>query len=201
MENQWKVAGTYFEACNCKSACPCPFLGAPTEGNCTALVAWHIDQGKFDEVMLDDLNAVLSAYSPGSMLEGNWKVALYLDERANVQQRDALEKIFSGQAGGYPSALAPLIGEVMGIKSVPIEFKAEGRQRSLRIPGIAAADIMAINGQGGHEITISNPAFTPVPGQAMVAAKSAQASYDDFGIKLDVTNRNGFYSPFVYQAD
>jgi len=35
------------------------------------------------------------------MLEGKWKVALYVDERANQDQQNALIQIFSGQAGGH----------------------------------------------------------------------------------------------------
>jgi hypothetical protein len=30
-----------------------------------------------------------------------WKVALYLDEKANKEQADALGKIFSGQVGAF----------------------------------------------------------------------------------------------------
>jgi hypothetical protein len=52
----WQLKGTYFESCNCEVVCPCNFLGSPTEGECTALVAWHIDQGADGGVSLDDLN-------------------------------------------------------------------------------------------------------------------------------------------------
>jgi hypothetical protein len=35
------------------------------------------------------------------MLTGSkWKIALYLDEKANNDQREALTKIFTGQVGG-----------------------------------------------------------------------------------------------------
>ena len=47
------------------------------------------------------------------MLEVKWKVALYVDERANQDQRDALTQIFSGQASGHLASVAPLIGEVL----------------------------------------------------------------------------------------
>ena len=75
MPTSGKNAGSYFEACNCDLACPCVFLSPPTSGNCTVLLAWHIDQGRFGEVNLDGLNAVLAAHSPGPMLEVKWKVA------------------------------------------------------------------------------------------------------------------------------
>jgi hypothetical protein len=68
----------------------------------TLLVAWHIDQGRFGQIDLDGLNAVLAVYAPtGHMLEVKWKVALYVDERANQDQQNALTQIFSGQAGGH----------------------------------------------------------------------------------------------------
>lgn len=201
MDTQWNVNGTYFEACTCDSPCPCPFLGAPTEGSCTALVAWHVDDGMYGETRLDGLNAVLAAYSPGTMLDGNWKVALYVDERADEQQADAMQKIFSGAAGGLPGALQPLISEVLGVRKVPIDYRAEGRKRSLNIPGIAAVDIEALAGQGGREITIGNPAFAPVQGVELVAGKSESARFQDHGIGFDVSDKNGFYAPFSYQPD
>jgi hypothetical protein len=141
MNEQWKVTGSYFETCNCEAACPCVFTSPPTDGACTVLLAWHIERGNFAGVALDDFNVVLAAYSPGHMLQGNWKVALYLDERADAGQKDAMQKIFSGQAGGHLAALGPLISEVKGVKSVPIEYRAKGRARGMRIPGIAEAEI------------------------------------------------------------
>ena len=103
MPNSWKIAGSYFEVCNCDVACPCLFLSPPTSGDCTLLLAWHIDHGRFGQIDLDGLNAVLAVHSPGHMLEVKWKVALYIDERANQDRQDALTQIFSGQAGGRSS--------------------------------------------------------------------------------------------------
>ena len=55
MAESWKVRGTYFETCNCATACPCVFLSAPIEGNCTVLLVWHIDAGNFGAVALNGL--------------------------------------------------------------------------------------------------------------------------------------------------
>ena len=200
MDSQWEVAGTYFEACSCETACPCVFTSPPTDGNCTALVAWHIEKGSFGEIALDGFNVMLAAYAPGHMLEGKWQVALYIDQRADAQQQDAIGKIFSGQAGGHLAALGPLISEVLGVKSAPIEYTAQGRERSLRIPDVAAFEIEALAGQDGAEVTISNHPFTAVPGYPAVVAKSKKASYKDYGLTLEVSGKNGFYSPFSYQA-
>ena len=136
----WRVSGTYFETCNCEAACPCVFLSPPTSGECTVLVAWHIEQGAFGSTNLDGLNVALAVHSPGHMLKTKWQVALYLDQRATAPQSEALGKIFSGQAGGHLANVAPLIGEVLGVKSAPIEYQAEGKRRSLRIGEIASAE-------------------------------------------------------------
>jgi len=196
----WKVRGTYFETCNCATACPCVFLSAPTEGQCTALIAWHIDEGQYGGTALDGLNAALLAHSPGHMLQTQWKVALYLDERANAGQQAALGGIFSGQAGGHLAALAPLIGEVLGVKTAAITYTASGRRRSLVIPDIAEAEIEAIQGQGDKLVTITNHPFTPVPSQPAVVGTSRRMRYSDHGISLDISGKNGFYSPFAYQS-
>ena len=200
MANPWKVNGTYFEACNCAAACPCVFLSAPTEGQCTVVVAWHIDKGSFERQSLDGFNVALLAHAPGHMLQTKWKVALYLDARASEAQQNALGQIFSGQAGGPLAALGPLIGEVMGVKPAAIQYSASGKQRSLRVPGITEVDIEALEGQGGELVTVNNHPFTPVPGHAAVVSTSKRLKVSDHGISLDINGKNGFYSAFAYQA-
>jgi hypothetical protein len=199
MATSWKVSGIYMETCNCETACPCVMLGPPTDGQCTALIGWHIEQGRFGGVSLDGLNVALAAHAPGHMLKVKWKVALYLDERARQEQRDALGAIFSGQAGGPPGALAGFIGEVLGVTSKPIEFRAEGKRRALTIGGVGRAEIEALVGQGEKDVTLENHPFTPVPGFPAVVSRSRSVDYRDHGLALQVTGKNGFFSPFQYQ--
>lgn len=200
MDQKWNLAGTYFETCNCEVACPCVFLSPPTTGECTVLLGWHIDSGSFGKVSLGGLNVALAVYSPGHMAQVKWKVALYLDERAKQDQKDALTQIYAGQAGGHPAILASFIGEVLGVKSVPIDYQAAGKQRSLRIANIAQAEIEAIQGQGGADVTITNHELAVAPGQPAVVAKSKRLSYADYGMKWEVSDKNGFYSAFSYQG-
>jgi hypothetical protein len=175
-------------------------MSAPTEGMCTVLLAWHIDKGNFGSVQLNGLNVALFATSPGHMLQTKWRVALYLDDKASGDQQKALGAIFSGAAGGHLAALGPLIGEVMGVKPVPIEFSASGKERSMRIPQIAEADITALEGQGGALVTIDNHPFTPVPGHPAVVSTSKKLKFTDHGISVNVSGKNGFYSAFAYQS-
>ena len=196
----WQLEGTYFEACSCALACPCVMLSAPTEGECRALIAWHVERGRDGEVDLAGLNVAIAVHSPGHMMETKWQAALYLDERASAAQRDALTRIFAGQAGGHPAVLASFVGEVLGVASVPIHFEAAGRKRSLSIPNIAKTEIEAIEGQGSGEVTISGHPLCVVPGEPAVVAKSSRLAYSDHGMSWSISERNGFYSPFAYQG-
>lgn len=198
MAEQWRLSGTYFETCNCEMACPCVFLSPPTTGECTVLVAWHIDQGHCDEVSLDGLNVALAAHAPGHMMQVPWKAALYLDDTASEAQQTSLTQIFAGQAGGHFERLGAHIGEVLGVASASMIYEAEGKRRRLRIADVAEADIQAVEGQGGEDITINNHPLCVAPGYPVVVAKSTRLTYRDHGLEWELSEKNGFYSAFSY---
>lgn len=200
MAASWNLSGTYFESCNCDTACPCVFLSEPTEGECTVLVGWHIDEGHADEIGLGGLNIALALKSPGHMAQVPWEVALYLDERADGKQADALTRIFTGQEGGHPQRLAAHIGDVLGISSVAIDFTSEGRRRSLRIADVGSAEIEAVEGQGGEPVTVTGHPLCIAPGYPATVGRSTQLSYHDHGLDWELSEKNGFFSPFTYQA-
>jgi hypothetical protein len=87
---------------------------------------------------------------PGHIFSGpKWKIALYLDEKADDYQKDALTKIFTGQVGGELfTEILSLVGEVLGIRSVPIEFSIEGKKRRrISIPSFVKMEIEGLNGK------------------------------------------------------
>jgi hypothetical protein len=194
----WKLEGSYFEACNCEVTCPCAFMSAPTEGVCNALVAWHIDKGHYRDVKLDGLNIAIAVHSPGHMMQVKWNVAVYVDERAGEDQRSALFSIFSGEAGGHPAAISTFIGVILGVKSAAFDYRAEGRTRSLRIGDIADMEIEAVSGQNGAEVTVTNAPFCVAPGYPSVVAKSKHLTLKENGLSWHFTDKNGYYSPFSY---
>jgi len=200
MDTSWSLSGTYFESCNCDVVCPCVFTSAPTEGDCAVVVAWHVDEGRYGDVVLDGLNVALAAYSPGHMLETPWQVALYLDENADEEQQRALTMIFGGQAGGHMATLGQFIGEVLGIRPAAISYEQNGRRRHLRINGVAEVAIEGIGGQGEADVTISNQPVAVSPGHPTVAAKSEKLTYRDYGFDWSLSEKHGLYSPFTYQG-
>jgi hypothetical protein len=176
------------------------FLSAPSEGECRVLVAWHVDHGKDGEVDLSGLNVAMAIHSPGHMIETKWRAALYLDERASQAQKNALTRIFGGQAGGHLETLGSFIGDVLGVSSARIDYEVQGKKRSLSIPEIASAEIEAIEGQGGGDVTVSGHPLCVAPGEPAVVAKSKRLDYTDHNMTWSISDRNGFYSPFAYQS-
>lgn len=200
MATSWRLSGTYFESCNCETACPCVFLSEPTEEDCTVLVGWHIEDGEADGVDLDGLNVALAVRSPGHMAKVEWTSALYLDERADGEQSDALTRIFTGQAGGHPERLASHIGTVLGISSVAMEFTMDDRRRSMRVGDIGSVEIEAIEGQQGESVTVAGHPLAIAPGYPVTVARSTQLDYHDHGFDWELSEKNGFFSPFAYEG-
>lgn len=197
---KWKLNGTYLEACNCETACPCVFLSPPTEEDCTVLVGWHIDKGNFEGVALDGLNVALAVHSPGHMAQVKWRAALYFDNTASEAQNNALAQIFTGQVGGHPGMLVSHVGEVLGVSSAAIDYETTGKQHSLRIAEVGEAEIQAISGQAGADVMINNHPLCISPGYPAVVAKSNKLTYQDHGMEWEISGKNGFYSPFAYQG-
>ncbi len=199
MATKWKVRGVYFEACNCEVVCPCIFASRPTNPkNCTVLNGWHIEKGRFGTTDLSGLNVAMAIHSPGHMLQVKWKAALYVDDQAGKSQGNALTKIFSGQAGGHPALLASFVGRLLGVRSVPIEFKARGKKRSMIIPDIVDVEVEAIAGQNNRKVVVTGHPLCVAPGEPGVVARCNHARYRDHGRRWTFTEKSGLFSPFTY---
>ena len=77
----YHLEGRLLEVCNCRVLCPCWIGEDPDFGTCDTIVAWHFDKGTIDGVDVSDRTIALIAHVPGNILEGNWRAAVYLDER------------------------------------------------------------------------------------------------------------------------
>ena len=135
MDVSWRIAGSYLEACNCEAICPCRRIdgragGRSTEGICMGALSWGIESGRFGEVVLDGLNVALVLRYDDDEEGSPWTFALYLDERGDEVQREALQSIFLGRAGGdaivqFPWARKPSV--LVAVRPVRIELEHGGR--------------------------------------------------------------------------
>jgi hypothetical protein len=198
----WRLAGEYFENCNCNVVCPCEVSMQNEADNerCRVPLICHIEDGEKDGVSLDGLNFILLVDSPQVMGNGNWRVGVYIDERADEEQRGALGEILSGAAGGVPEALGPLIGEQLGVKFVPIEYESSNGRRRAVVPGIMEFEVEGAVGADGKVIELINVEH-PM-GSNLPIAKSVKGRYDDpdWGLAFDNTGKNGNYREFAWEA-
>jgi len=203
-QKKWQLSGDYFENCNCNVVCPClvspsaPLTARPSQGVCDVALVFHIDKGRYDNVLLDGLNVAVVGHAPGPMGEGNWTIAAYIDERANDQQTTALGAIFSGAEGGPMAAFAPLVGKHLGVKKVPIKYAIKGKSRSAEIPGImrmAVEPLGSMHSSGEIWATIGHPV---APDKLALAVGSKGSTFADHGMRWDNSGRNGHYAPISW---
>ena len=124
----WHIEGDWFDNCNCAVACPCTFAQTPDNGECHFVLFWHIDQGHYGDTNLDDLSFVRLGRWEGDMWAGDAKgvSGIFIDERADDLQAEALQEIFSGRAGGWPgqwAGLFPKGREIRGVERASISFE------------------------------------------------------------------------------
>jgi len=193
------VKGDYFEACNCDISCDCIWLGTATQDFCDVFFAWHVAEGQKDGVDLSGLNAVMAVHTSKRMTDGNWKVALYLDDRATPEQSEALGAVFSGGAGGHLGAVAPLVGEVVGVSPAPISFDREGGAMKATVGQVFSMEAEAIvGGDGSNPAVISNPSLGAVP-QPLTQAKAGHVRYGDHW-NAEFSGTNSFITEFAYEG-
>jgi hypothetical protein len=129
------------------------------------------------------------------MEAGNWTSAFYVDESASAQQREAMEQILSGRMGSPAERWLAMTTDFKGISYVPIEFKAEGKTRSVTIPNIISFNVEGITKRGQDDTMLLKSTGHPV-NTDLYLAKGTASTYDDHGMHWDNTNRNGHYAPF-----
>ena len=132
----WRMQGEVMEACSCNVTCPCNFGGDPTQLPCEAILCWRILGGNYGNTRLDDLNFVMFLSIPGKLFDGGWTLGVYLDQRANQAQMEALGTILTGQAGGWFGAVSGLIANALPAKQVPINFETQDGEHRISVPGL-----------------------------------------------------------------
>ena len=99
----WRLTGEWFDVCSCDIPCPCVFAQPPTRNQCQGVLAYHVREGHFGEIPLDDLSVVALGAFEGNVWAGaKVTLGMFIDDRADERQQGALQTIFAGQAGGCP---------------------------------------------------------------------------------------------------
>ncbi|HEV8594855.1 MAG TPA: DUF1326 domain-containing protein [Thermoplasmata archaeon] len=205
---RWQVSGDWFDVCKCNVPCPCTFAQTPSYGDCEGVLAWHVKKGRFGAVSLDGLNIIGLGSFKGNLWAGETKatMGMFIDERANAKQREAIQMIFGGRAGGFPAEFAKLIGEMRGIEFVPIEFEVERNLARWRaeIPGRVVARAQALTGPmtppGKRVQTINAPGSEVGPGGVATWGIATADEVDAMGFKWSWSGRSSKHIPFRWSG-
>lgn len=208
---KWRLQGDWFDACKCTIPCPCTFAQPPTYGDCDGVLLWHIREGAYGSVALDGLNVVMLGYFAGNPWAGDvhdTRAAFFLDERADARQREALQAIFGGQAGGWPAAFVQLLGEaeIAGMEFAPIHasFADDLATWSVEVPGRASAMVDALTGPTtphGARVQVHNPPGAEVgPGQVATWGRVTSERADAFGFHWERSGNSSKYFPFDWSG-
>lgn len=203
---QWHLKGEWFDACKCAIPCPCSFAQPPTYGDCDGVLVWHIREGNYGDVRLDGLNVVML----GSFVGNVWAehsdafAAVFLDEAADDRQREALQTIFGGQAGGWPAEFGAMFGaEIRGMEVVPIHatIADDHATWSVDIPGRARATVEALSGPTaaeGARVEVHNlPGAEVGPGQPpAVWGRVTDEQADAYGFTWQRSGNSSKLIPF-----
>ena len=100
----WHIVGDWFDNCSCAVACPCTFAQAPDNGFCESVLFWHVREGHYGDVKLDNLSFVRVGRWEGDLWarQATGVAGFYIDEHADDRQMEALPAIIGGRAGGFP---------------------------------------------------------------------------------------------------
>jgi len=126
----WRIAGRYFESCNCEAICPCRMiggvvLGRSTYGICFGVLGWLVEDGHADGVRLDGLGAAMTIRYDDDEPGSPWTLRLHVDDRGDERQREALAAILLGRLGGPAILKLPWVrkpSEVVGVVPSRIEL-------------------------------------------------------------------------------
>jgi hypothetical protein len=184
----WNLEGSYAETCSCELMCPCNLSlnhGA-TYDYCRATLAFAIREGEVDGTDVRGRRVVAIIDTPKVMTDGNWRLGMFVDDQATDEQFDKLVKVFGGQLGGPMAALAPLVGEIVGVERAAIEVTDEGHLHRVRVGDVIefeVEDIVPFGKEDGQPVRFDGM-FHPA-GANLTMAEARSSRIDAFGIRYE----------------
>jgi hypothetical protein len=123
---RWALTGTAFISCNCDYGCPCNFNARPSRGTCEGGWTWQVERGAVDDVPVDGLSFSVYAKWPGAIHEGNGEAIIFVDDRADARQREAIATLVGGTAGGPWGVLGWTWPTLHGTLALPYAVTNDG---------------------------------------------------------------------------
>jgi hypothetical protein len=198
----YQLEGRLLEVCTCNILCPCWVGEDPDGGTCDGLFAWHFDKGSVNGTDVTGRTFGWIGHIPGNILEGNWRIVVFLDEDVTDEQEQALLDVWTGKLGGPIADLAQLVGEVISVERVPIEFDVEGVKGTVKFGDAASANLEPYKGATGESTTLNDTIFTTIPGSPAYVGKAEHYRVDipQHGFEIDLQDHNAVQGSFRFEA-
>jgi hypothetical protein len=198
----YRLQGSILEVCTCQVLCPCWIGEDPDNGTCDTTVAYRVDTGSVDGVDVSGLTLAVAAHVPGNILKGNWRVMVFVDERATPQQESALTQAFSGKLGGPLADFAQLFGEIVGVQRAPITFQVDQGKGHLKIGSDIDAELEPYQGTTGAPTTLHDTIFSTIAGAPAYVGKAPTFKMANaaLGVNVDIQNHNAIQGSFLFEG-
>jgi hypothetical protein len=195
----WRAKGLLFENCNCQVVCPghMHFSQLCTHERCVGYWAIRFDDGRFGDVPLAGVRAIVAYDCPQKMIDGDWIERIVVDESAPPEQRDAVEAILTGRAGGPWAVLARFVGQRLETRFLPIELTDDGATKTARIPDLLDTSVVPIRGRDRTQPVVFENIFNQIHAPTQVVA-TGTTRYDDGVIRVGTDKTHGLYSRFEW---
>lgn len=199
----WRIAGRYFESCNCDAICPCRMIGGrpggrSTNGVCYGTLCWAVDEGSAGAVKLGGLLAALTIMYDDDEPGSPWRFVLNVDAGAERAQAEALAGILLGELGGDVMRLPWLRkpSELIATRSTPIRLAPAGAGYELAIG--QAAELRATRPVETDEVVACVIPGYERPGTELYADVFR---VDDPPYAWALTGNCAFATDFEYRSD
>ena len=198
----YHLEGRLLEVCDCRVLCPCWIGEDPDNATCDSVLAYHFDKGTIDGVDVTGRTIALVSHIPGNVLDGNFRVAVYLDEGASDAQQEAILNVYTGKLGGPIADFAKLVGEVVSVERAPITFDVNEGRGTLTISNVSHAELEPYKGPDGSTTVLSNTIFSTVPGAPVFVGKATtyRSKHAALGHDFELHGHNALQSTFVFDA-
>ena len=199
----WSMSGTYLEACNCEAICPCRRVdgvanGRSTFGVCAGALSWVVRNGHAGDTDLSGLAAVLAFRYDDDEPGSPWLFRLYVDERGDTPQREALAAILTGKLGGTPQEQCPWVwkpADFLGWGPAPIEVDHTPARGLFRVRDAVTVRVRdAVPDQGA--VTCAIPGHDR-SGSEIVCD---EMRVEDAPLCFEMSARCGYESTFAYTS-
>ena len=191
------LKGILLGACNCDWGCPCNFESRPTHGFCEGTYVWHVENGTYQGINLAGANFVYAGHFPGAPHEGNATAMVLVDERADGQQRTAIEAMVQDKPPF--SIFYSLTSNFLGFRFMPFSLELNGIHSRLSIPDTLELQLAPMKNPvtGEDELeTLSKPTGFTSKQQELCSAQIDRLTAE--GLSYENLDKYGEFSPFEY---